>query len=158
MTLQLTCPSFKPGDDIPVEFTCDGADVSPMLTWNDPPQGTQSFALVMDDPDSLAGTWVHWLLYDLASTKREAPQGIRSQGTLPSGARQGRNDFHRTGYGGPCPPPGLPHRYFFRLYALDTTVNLPPGATRDTLDRAMRDHVLATAELFGRYQRRSHRD
>ena len=158
MTFHLDAHSFISGDGIPTEFTCDGSDVSPALEWHDPPQGTKSFALVMDDPDAPGGTWVHWLLYDLPASQRDLPQGVEPVGTLPGGARQGRNDFRRTGYGGPCPPPGPAHRYRFTLHALDTTLNLPPDATRAGLDRAMRGHVLATAELVGRYQRRRPRD
>lgn len=154
MALQLTTPAFKPGGDIPAQHTCDGSDRSPALNWNAPPEGTQSFALLLEDPDAPRGTWVHWVLYDLPPTERELPAGVPPERTLPSGARQGRNDFGGTGYGGPCPPPGPAHRYYFRLYALDKKLELPAGSTRAQADRSMRGHILADAELMGRYQRR----
>ncbi len=154
---RLSASAFAEGADIPVEHTCDAANISPALTWTEPPDGTRSLALVADDPDAPGRTWVHWVLYGLAPVPRELPEAIETALTLPSGGRQGSNDFGRIGYGGPCPPPGAPHRYFFRLYALDTILGLAPGATRAALDRAMRGHVLATAEVMGRYQRRPHR-
>jgi Raf kinase inhibitor-like YbhB/YbcL family protein len=153
MTLQLTTPLFKPGGDIPEHCTCDGSDSSPALNWNTPPERTRSFALVVEDPDAPGGTWVHWVLYDLSATERELPEGVPAEGELPSGARQGRNDFGRIGYGGPCPPPGPGHRYYFRLYALDKKMGLRAGATRADLLRSMRGHILAHAELMGRYRR-----
>ncbi len=153
MTLRLTTSAFEPGSDIPARFTCDGRDVSPALTWTAPPDGTESFALIVDDPDAPRKTWVHWVLYDLPATARGLPEAVARDGALPSGARQGRNDFGHVGYGGPCPPPGPAHRYCFTLYALDTKLPLPAGATRAHLDRAMRGHVLAHAELTGRYRR-----
>jgi hypothetical protein len=151
--MQLKTPAFKPGADIPAQFTCDGADSSPALTWSSPPEDTRSLAIVVDDPDAPGRTWVHWVLYDLPATEHELPAGVPAQATLPSGARQGRNDFGRIGYGGPCPPKGPVHRYYFRLYALDTTLELKAGATRSELDHAMRGHVLAQTELMGRYRR-----
>jgi Raf kinase inhibitor-like YbhB/YbcL family protein len=153
MTLKLTTPAFNAGADIPARHSCDGSDMSPALSWNTPPEGTQSFALILEDPDAPGRTWVHWVLYDLAPTERELPPGVPRDDELPSGARQGRNDFRRTGYGGPCPPPGPSHRYYFKLYALDKKLELPPGSTRAQVDRAMRGHILAHAELMGRYQR-----
>ena len=107
MTFRLTTPAFEPGTDIPSHFTCDGADCSPALVWTNPPHGTESFALIMEDPDAPRGTWVHWVLYDLPASERELPGGVEALDTLPSGARQGINDFNRIGYGGPCPPPVL---------------------------------------------------
>ena len=153
MALALRTPAFEPGGDIPAVFTCDGGDTSPALEWSDPPPGTASFALITDDPDAPGGTWVHWVLYDLPPAARELPEGVPPRSALPSGARQGRNDFRRIGYGGPCPPRGPAHRYVFRLYALDTKVDLAPGAVRADLDRAMTGHILAQAELMGRYRR-----
>ncbi len=153
MSLMLTTTAFQPGATIPKKFTCDGPDVSPALSWTDPPGGTQSFALIVDDPDAPMGTWVHWVLYDLPATTRELAEGVPRQEELPSGARQGRNDFRKIGYGGPCPPPGPAHRYFFKLYALDSKTNLKPGATKADLEMAMKGHILAQAELTGRYQR-----
>ena len=153
MTLQLKTSAFKPGGDIPAQFTCDGLDTSPALSWNTPPEGTQSFVLVVEDPDAPGQTWVHWVLYDLPATERESPEGVSTAGKLSSGARQGLNDFKKIGFGGPCPPPGLGHRYYFKLYALDKRLGLRPGATRAEVDRAMRGHILARAELMGRYRR-----
>ncbi|HEY4681861.1 MAG TPA: YbhB/YbcL family Raf kinase inhibitor-like protein [Candidatus Acidoferrales bacterium] len=153
MALKLTSTAFQPGATIPEKFTCDGPDVSPALAWADPPAGTHSFALIMDDPDAPVGTWVHWVLYDLPANTRELAEGVPKQEELPSRARQGRNDFRKIGYGGPCPPSGPAHRYFFKLYALDSKTNLKPGATKAELEKAMKGHILAQAELMGRYQR-----
>lgn len=153
MSLQITSTAFTVGETIPKKFTCDGPDVSPKLTWTEAPPKTQSFALIMDDPDAPVGTWVHWVLYDLPADTKELSEGVSKQEQLPSGARQGRNDFGRTGYGGPCPPPGKPHRYFFKLYALDSKLALKAGATKADLERAMKGHVLGQAELMGRYGR-----
>jgi Raf kinase inhibitor-like YbhB/YbcL family protein len=153
MAFELSTAAFSAGGDIPARHTCDGADMSPALEWTAPPDGTKSLALIMDDPDAPGRTWVHWVLYNVPPTQRELPEGVDPSATLASGARQGTNDFGRIGYGGPCPPPGPAHRYFFRLYALDTTVDLAPKAKRSALDLAMNGHVLATAELVGRYQR-----
>lgn len=151
--MQLSTSAFLPGDDIPAKFTCDGSDLSPALLWTTPPDGTQSFALVMEDPDAPRRTWVHWILYDLPGDERELPEGVSPEQALLSGARQGRNDFRNVGYGGPCPPIGAAHRYYFRLYALDARLELRANATRADLDRAMRGHILARAELMGRYRR-----
>lgn len=153
MTLKMTSSAFESGGTIPKKFTCDGPDVSPELTWNDPPAGTRSFALIADDPDAPMGTWVHWVLYDLPAETRSLPEDTPKQEQLSSGARQGRNDFPRIGYGGPCPPPGKPHRYYFKLYALDAKLDLQPGATKAGVERAMQGHILAQGELMGRYGR-----
>lgn len=153
MAFQLTVHDFEAGGVIPVTFTCDGANVSPALSWMEAPADTESLALIMDDPDAPGQTWVHWVIYDLPASPQKLRQDVRPEKTLASGARQGTNDFKRIGYGGPCPPPGAPHRYYFRLYALDSALDLPAGATRAALDAAMRRHVLARAEYFGRYQR-----
>lgn len=148
----LASTAFPEGGTIPVEYTCDGADRSPPLAWTDPPEGTRSFALVCEDPDAPAGTWVHWVLFDLGAEGRQLPPGVPATATLAAGGRQGRNDFQRLGWGGPCPPRGAPHRYVFRLHALDTTLGAGV-TTRDDLARAMAGHVRGTAELLGRYQR-----
>jgi hypothetical protein len=153
MAFELKSAAFTPGGDIPKKFTCDGADVSPALSWNEPSEKTTSFGLIVDDPDAPVGTWVHWVVYDLPASARELPEGVAKKENLDSGARQGRNDFGRIGYGGPCPPAGAPHRYFFKLYALDTKTNLKPGATKADLEKAMKGHVLAQTELMGRYKR-----
>ena len=155
MALSLTSGAFQEGDTIPTRHTCDGADVSPALTWRGAPAGTAAFALIVDDPDAPAGTWVHWVLYDMPATTTAMPENVAKVET-PSelgGAMQGKNDFRRLGYGGPCPPPGPAHRYFFKLYALATKLGLKPGATKSDVERAMNGHVLATAQLMGRYAR-----
>ena len=153
MALQLTSSAFQPNADIPKKFTCDGPDVSPALRWTYPPPGTEALALVCDDPDAPVGTWVHWVLYDLPAAARDLPEGLPKEEVLKNGARQGRNDFRRIGYGGPCPPPGPAHRYFFRLYALNAKTNLKPGATKAELLKAMEGRILAQAELMGKYKR-----
>jgi len=151
--IRLNTTSFTPGGFIPKRFTCEGANVSPALAWTDPPVGTKSFAVIEDDPDAPSGTFVHWVVYDLPASYRKLPEALSGNDQMPGGGRQGTNDFSRTGYSGPCPPPGRPHRYFIRLYALDAILNLRPAATRKELDAAMQGHVLAQAELMGRYQR-----
>src|SRR6059036_3887959 len=133
MAFEVESTAFQPGGDIPKKFTCDGPDVSPALSWNDPPGAAQSFALIADDPDAPVGTWVHWVIYDLPADTKELAEGIATSETLANGAKQGINDFRKVGYGGPCPPPGLPHRYFFKLYALDAPTNLKPRATKQQL-------------------------
>jgi Raf kinase inhibitor-like YbhB/YbcL family protein len=154
MSFQISTTAFSEGGMIPKKFTCDGPDVSPQLSWKDAPIGTQSFAVVMDDPDAPVGTWVHWVLYNLPASAKELPEGVEKQEQLAGGgALQGRNDFRRIGYGGPCPPPGKPHRYYFKLYALDTKLDLKAGATKADLERAMKGHILGQTQLVGRYGR-----
>jgi hypothetical protein len=153
MTFKISTTAFDPGAAIPKKFTCDGPDVSPALAWNEPPVGTQSFALICDDPDAPVGTWVHWVLFDLPASSRALPEDTPKSDELPGGARQGRNDFRKIGYGGPCPPRGPAHRYYFKLYALDAKLALKSGATKADVERAMAGHILAQAELMGRYQR-----
>ncbi len=150
---ELSSTAFEPETTIPRDYTCDGDDRSPPLAWHDAPPGTASYALICDDPDAPAGTWVHWLIWNVPGDGQSLPEGVPADETLPDGARQGQNDFRRIGYGGPCPPRGRPHRYFFKLYALDTTLDLAPGASKKQLLKAMQDHVLAEAELMGRYGR-----
>ena len=151
--MQLTSPAFMEGQPIPKKCSCDGADVSPLLRWSEAPAGTKSIALVCDDPDAPMGTWVHWVIYDLPATMRELPEGVATIEVLPNGAKQGVNGFRRVGYGGPCPPPGGPHHYSFRLYALDTELPLKPRATKRDLLLAMSGHILAEAQLMGTYER-----
>ena len=151
--LTLTSSAFAAGANIPKKHTCDAEDVSPPLAWNEPPAGTQSFALIVDDPDAPVGTWVHWVLYDLPASARSLSENVPKQDQLADGSRQGRNDFRRIGYGGPCPPPGKPHRYFFKLYALNAKLGLNPGATKADVERAMQGHILAQGELMARYGR-----
>jgi Raf kinase inhibitor-like YbhB/YbcL family protein len=153
MMIQLSTSSFTPGAVIPKKFTCSGADISPELSWSAPPAGTKSWALVVDDPDAPAGTWNHWLLYNLPPSIHELPENQPRTPELANGALQGKNDFGKTGYNGPCPPPGKPHRYFFRLYALDTKLDLKAGADRGTLAQAIKGHVVGEGELMGTFGR-----
>jgi len=153
MAFELSSGAFRPGETIAKKHTCDGTDVSPALAWTDPPSGTKSLALVCDDPDAPVGTWVHWVAWDIPPTARGLPEGVPAQPKLDDGTRQGTNDFKKIGYGGPCPPPGAPHRYFFRLYAVDTMLGLAPSATKSALEKAMQGHTVGQAELMGRYGR-----
>jgi len=153
MSFQIASSAFSNGETIPKKFTCDGPDLSPPLRWKEPPAATQSLALIADDPDAPVGTWVHWVLYNLPANTHELPEGVDKQERLASGATQGRNDFRRIGYGGPCPPPGNPHRYYFKLYALDSKLNLKAGATKAELEDAMKGHTLGETEFMGRYGR-----
>ena len=153
--LMVTSAAFRDGETVPVRHTCDGEDFSPPLTWTGVPVGTRSFALICDDPDAPRGTWVHWLIWNLPSDAIELGEGVPPRPELPSGARQGLNDGGDLGYAGPCPPPGKPHRYFFKLYALGTTLNLPPGTNRSDLEPAMESHVLARGTIMGTYERRN---
>jgi Raf kinase inhibitor-like YbhB/YbcL family protein len=154
MTLHLTSTAFAEGQPIPEKHTCDGRDSSPPLHWSGLPTGSRSLALIVDDPDAPVGTWVHWVLYGLAPDLEGLPENVDKSQYVLRGARQGLNDFRRLGYGGPCPPPGKPHRYFFKLYALDAELDLKPGATKKELLRAMEGHILATGQLMGTYARR----
>jgi len=153
MAFELASSAFQRNGAIPKEHTCDGADVSVPLNWKNSPERTKAFALVVDDPDAPRGTWVHWVLYDLPSDMRELPAGIGHEATLENGARQGKNDFGKIGYGGPCPPGGPAHHYHFKLYALDRPTGLQPKATKQQVLGAIKGHVLAEAELVGTYKR-----
>jgi Raf kinase inhibitor-like YbhB/YbcL family protein len=153
MAFAISSTSFPNGGDIPKKFTCDGADVSPELSWTDAPPGTQGFALIADDPDAPAGTWTHWVLFDLPPTASSLAEGLNKIDELPGGERQGRNDFRKIGYNGPCPPPGKPHRYFFKLYALNGKLNLKPGVSKQEVEQAMEGLVQAKAEWMGKYRR-----
>lgn len=154
MSFALESPEWKMGDNIPRQFTCDGQDVSPPLRWDAPPAGTESLSLILEDPDAPGGTFTHWVLYDLPPSARELPEEVPQRSDLPGGARQGRNSFGKIGYGGPCPPPGRAHRYYFRIYALDRKIGLGAGASHAELDQAMRGHILAQTQYMGRYKRR----
>jgi Raf kinase inhibitor-like YbhB/YbcL family protein len=151
--IQLISPAFKQGSPIPGRHTCDGEDISPVLRWSEGPVVRRSLALVCDDPDAPRGTWDHWVLYNLPGESVELAEGVPPEPELPSGARHGLNSWGKLGYGGPCPPPGKPHRYFFRLYALDIVLNLAPGATKAHLERAMTGHIAGQGTLMGTYQR-----
>ncbi|MGA3133464.1 MAG: YbhB/YbcL family Raf kinase inhibitor-like protein [Terracidiphilus sp.] len=144
--------SFSNGKSIPGRYTCDGADLSPQLQWQTAPAGTKSFALVMDDPDATTD-FTHWLVYNIPPDVLALAEGGSRQGVMPQGSAEGRNDFGRRGYGGPCPPRGNPHHYFFKVYALDIRLNLPVGATRKQVDAAMSGHVLAKGQIVGTCQR-----
>lgn len=151
--IAVTTKAFSPGDAIPKDYTCDGADTSPELSWSGAPSGVQSFALMAEDPDAPVGTWTHWLIWNIPAQNTGLPTGIPKDEFLSDGARQGLNNFRRIGYSGPCPPSGNPHRYFFKLYALDSKLDLKSGANRDALEQAMTGHVLAQGELMGKYGR-----
>jgi Raf kinase inhibitor-like YbhB/YbcL family protein len=153
MSFQISSAAFSGGQMIPKKFTCDGPDLTPQLSWSDAPAATATFALIVDDPDAPVGTWVHWVLYNLQANTKELPEGVEKHEQLANGALQGQNDFRKIGYGGPCPPPGKPHRYFFKLYALDAKLDLKSGANKADLERAMKGHVLGQTELLGRYGR-----
>jgi Raf kinase inhibitor-like YbhB/YbcL family protein len=152
--LRISSPAFEANREIPSKFTCEGQDVSPPLAWDGVPDETQSFALIMDDPDAPdpaapRRTWVHWVLVDLPANARSLPEAVRA---LPPGTVEGVNDWQRTGYGGPCPPVGR-HRYFFKLYALDAVLGDLAAVAKGDVERAMEGHVLAKAELVGTYQK-----
>jgi len=153
MGFAITSSAFQDGGDIPKKFTCDGEDVSPALNWSEVPAATKSFALIADDPDAPAGTWVHWVIYDLPANLRQLAENLPRESQFKAGGRQGTSDFRKTGYNGPCPPPGKPHRYFFKLYALDQPLNLKSGISKAELENAMRGHVLAQAQIMGRFGR-----
>ena len=154
--MNLTSPNFENNGDIPGQFTCDGEDISPALEWSDVPAGTKSLALIVDDPDAPDPanprmTWVHWVLYNLPADTDSLPEGISDAG-LPSGTLQGINDWGRAGYGGPCPPVGK-HRYFHKLYALDTVLSDLNQPKKADIEMAMEGHILGKAELVGLYMR-----
>jgi Raf kinase inhibitor-like YbhB/YbcL family protein len=151
--MEITSQAFTHGSLIPSKYTCDGANVSPPLSFSGAPPGTKSFALISDDPDAPSGTWVHWVAWNIPGGATALEEGVPAMERLPDGTRQGLTDFRRIGYGGPCPPSGT-HRYFFKLYALDTTLDLPASTVKPSLEMAMRGHVLAQAELMGKYARR----
>ncbi len=154
LSIEVTSTAFEQGMTIPKQYTGDAQDQSPPLRWSEPPSGTRSIALICDDPDAPAGTWVHWVLFDLPAQTRELEEGVPATGRLPSGAKQGKNDFGNIGYGGPAPPKGKAHRYFFKLYALRLgSVDLAPGATKSQLEHAINGHVLAQGQLVGTYKR-----
>jgi Raf kinase inhibitor-like YbhB/YbcL family protein len=152
MEIKLKSSAFKEGGMIPSEYTCDGKNISPSLSWEGVPAGAKSIALICDDPDAPMGTWVHWVIYNLPATIKELPSNIPPTKTLENGARQGINDFRKIGYGGPCPPGGT-HRYYFKIYALDTQLDLEPGVTKAQLLKAMEGHILAQGQLMGKYKR-----
>ena len=147
MKIQVTSTAFTDGGTIPTKYTCDGEDISPELVWSEIPEGTRSLVLIMDDPDAPVGTWVHWVLYDLPPEINKISEGEEGIGVA------GISSWNKPGYGGPCPPPGNPHRYFFKLYALDTELYIYPGAAKEAIEKAMLGHVLAEGQLMGLYGR-----
>jgi Raf kinase inhibitor-like YbhB/YbcL family protein len=147
MSIQVTSTAFSEGDKIPRIYACDDQNISPPLTWTGVPTGTVSLALIMDDPDAPSGTWVHWVLFNLAPDTTSLEQGKNGGGS------DGKNDFNKLGYGGPCPPRGSNHRYFIKIYALDTKLDLKTGATKAQVESAMSGHILAQGQLMGRYGR-----
>jgi hypothetical protein len=153
MALTVSSTSFSNGAEIPKKFTCEGEDAPPQLSWSGAPSSTQAFALIADDPGAPAGTWTHWVLYDLPASTTTLSEGLPKSEQLPDGTKQGRNDFRKIGYDGPCPPAGKPHRYFFKVYALDRKLNIKPGAGRNEVEKAMQGHVQAQGEYMGTYRR-----
>ena len=153
MEIKLTSSAFEEGGMIPAKYTCDEDDISPPLKWDAVPDGTLSIALISDDPDAPMGTWVHWVLYNLPPDKRELPENFPEDETLPDGTRQGMTDFGKTGYGGPCPPSGT-HRYYFKIYALDSMIDSTTVLDKKALLEKMKGHILAEGQLMGRYKRR----
>lgn len=152
MDIKVQSSAFEEEGMIPLKYTCDGEDISPSLSWSSVPEGTKSIALISDDPDAPMGTWVHWVVFNLPPDTIELPENIPHGETLESGAKQGKTDFGKIGYGGPCPPGGT-HRYFFKLYALDIELNLEAGITKSELLKAMEGHILAQGQLMGKYKR-----
>lgn len=153
MAFMMKSEVFEPGGMIPSRFTCDGEDISPPLSWEDAPEQTHAFALIMDDPDAPVGTWIHWIVFNLPPQARSLPESVGKGAQLPAGTQRGKNSWERLRYGGPCPPGGI-HRYFFKLYALDSRLDLNEGIRKEELVEAMKGHVLGQAELMGRYRRK----
>lgn len=150
--IKLTSAAFKEGQPIPRQYTCDGVNVSPPLEWSGAPKAAKTIAIVVDDPDAPAGTWVHWVLYNLPAENIGLVENVPATETLKAGAFQGKNDFEKIGYGGPCPPSGT-HRYFFKIYAVDGELPVKAGATKAELEKAMEGHVVSQGQLMGTYQR-----
>lgn len=150
--MKIRSSAFNDGERIPKKHTCDGEDVSPPLTWEDVPEGTVTLAIISDDPDAPSKTWTHWLIFNIPPELNGLPEGVEKVGELENGIKQGFNDFGRIGYGGPCPPFGV-HRYYFKLYALDTSLNLEPGTSKKELLRAMDGHIIEKTEMIGLYSR-----
>lgn len=153
MALEIESTAFGEGDTISLRYTCDGPDRSPPLRWQGAPKATKSYVLICDDPDAPVGTWDHWVLFNLPADTQELPEGLITSERLPNGAIQGRNSWGRVGYNGPCPPKGMAHRYFFKLYALDTMLDLSSQATKADVEKAMKGHILAETKLMGKYAR-----
>jgi len=153
-SIQLTSDAFRHGDPIPSRYTCDGENISPQLSWGTVPDGTKSIAIIVEDPDAPRGTFLHWILYNLPPATTKLPEHVPEDRRLPRGGEQGMNDMRTVGYFGPCPPPGRPHRFFFRLYALDTMLGTLSGGGSQAFHKAVEGHVLGEGELMGTYARR----
>ena len=151
--MKVTSKAFREGEMIPKQYTCEGANLSPQLAWGDVPEKTKSIALIVEDPDAPGKTFIHWVAFNIPASARELPENVPAQENISGGGRQGMNDFKKVGYGGPCPPSGSAHRYYFKLYALDTELNLDSSATKDQLLKAMEGHVLGEGQLMGKYQK-----
>ncbi len=153
MALEITSPAFKNNEFIPKKYTCEGENISPALAWSGVPAGTKDFVLIVDDPDAPMGDWVHWLVYNILAPSNSLKENIFNLVGASLPYTQGKTSFGDIGYGGPCPPPGKPHRYFFKIYALDTTLNLKPGVNKPQLLKTMEGHILEQAQLIGLYKR-----
>jgi len=153
VVLRIESPAFKDGDIIPKRFTCEGEDISPPLLWAEVPRRTRSLAIICDDPDASMGTWDHWILFNIDPSKGSLPEGVPKQRRLPEGEVHGMNSWGRSEYGGPCPPPGKPHRYIFKLFALDTKLSISPGSSKSELLESMKTHILEKARLMGIFGR-----
>jgi Raf kinase inhibitor-like YbhB/YbcL family protein len=151
-TMEITSSSFNHEDMIPAKYTCDGQNISPPLAWSGSPKETKSFALICDDPDAPAGTWVHWVIFDIPENVNSLPEKVSRQEEIAGLGKNGKNTSQHFGYDGPCPPSGI-HRYYFKLYALDTMLNLNAGLSKEDLLKAIKGHILAEAQLMGRYKR-----
>ncbi len=155
IALEIKSDAFQNGDYLPSRYTCDSDNISPSLKWNAVPSGTKSLVLICDDPDAPFKTWTHWVMFNIPKDKTNLLENIPQRGILGDGTIQGKNDFGKTGYGGACPPPGKPHRYFFKLYALDSVLKLDEDSTKQAVLEASRGHVISEAQIFGMYQRRA---
>ncbi|HEY2082759.1 MAG TPA: YbhB/YbcL family Raf kinase inhibitor-like protein [Verrucomicrobiae bacterium] len=152
--MNITSSAFKNGQPIPSPYTCDGKNISPPLAWNGAPRNAASLVLIVDDPDAPSGVWTHWVIFDLPADSSGLPEGASKTEPVAGNAKEGVNDFKKIGYSGPCPPAGKQHRYFFKIYALDITLGLQPGAPRKAIEAAMTKHILAQGQLMGTYQRK----
>ncbi|MCX7909081.1 MAG: YbhB/YbcL family Raf kinase inhibitor-like protein [Ignavibacteria bacterium] len=153
MDIKIFSSAFEHEGFIPTKYTCDGENISPALSWKNIPSGTKSIAIINDDPDAPMGTWVHWVIYNISATATGLPENIKPMEKLSDGTLQGRNSWGKIGYGGPCPPSGV-HRYFFKIYALDVVLDLKPGASKEELLKAMKGHILAEGQFYGKYSRK----
>lgn len=151
-TIKITSPVFEYGEYIPSAYTCMGKDMSPPINWQGVPRNAKSLVLICDDPDAPMGTWVHWVIYNIPPDSKGLPEGIPGLERLKDGTLQGINDFRKIGYGGPCPPGGV-HRYYFKIYAIDTMLNIDPGATKKRIMKLIEGHIISKGELMGRFKR-----